>query len=136
MPDSPYVTLEQYLLFERIINMSLLSFLIVLLTFLAYFPVPLSRNALLHATIFGCYFLARTTLWIIRNMVGPDFTGIMNWSMNTFVVVCLGAWLLLLRRTGENVPVRTGLHFNKAQEDRLVAHLEQLNDTLLGSARK
>jgi hypothetical protein len=134
--DSRYVILENYLVLERVINSSLMIFVLLLGVFLAYFPVPLSRNARLHAGLFGLYFLGRTSLWLLRNLLGPDFTDEMNLVMFAVVGCCLAAWALFLTPAGETQVVRSRPRFSPEDEHRLVAQLDALNRTLVGSAKK
>jgi hypothetical protein len=136
IPHSPFEILERYLLVERVIYSSLLAFLLILLAFLAYYPVPLSRNALVHASILSIYFVTRVTLWIIRNLAGPQFTQTANLTLAVVVAAALISWTICLTRAGEAQKVRSSRRSDKAEEERLIAQLERINATLLRSGRK
>ena len=125
-----------YFLIERLILSSLLVLLLFFTAFLAYFPVPVNRNTLVHTRIFAVYFLVRTGILIFRNMVTGEPVYVLNFVVQILAIASLVAWALLLSRAGEQVPAVTSLRRAPDMEEKLVAQLEAINQTLLSSAKK
>jgi len=136
LPISPFTPLERYILLERVIYSSLLVLILTLVGFLAFFPVPLSRNAMWHASLFAGYLFIRTTLWIVRNMVGPEFTAALNMIMSGTVLGLVAAWTIVLTADGEKKTILSSRRADKAHEERLMAQLDRINATLIASGRK
>lgn len=134
--NSPYVLLENYLTLERVITSSLLFFVILLIAMLAWFPVPLTRNAMAHSAIFAFFFGSLTTLLLLRNIYGPWFATFVNALLPAVTISCVLLWGFLLTAEGEKTSVRSGYRRNTADEERLIRQLETLNQTLMGAARK
>jgi hypothetical protein len=135
--DSPdYRFLNDFLVLERLIMSSLLLFVILLTAFLSYFPVTLNRNILVHASIFGFYFLARGTVLVFRNVLGPAVVNQLNPWANAGGLLCLLGWIILLTRSGEQRAAKAGARRSAGDEERVLAQLEAINSTLLRSARK
>jgi hypothetical protein len=134
--NSPYRLLEYVFTLERLINSSLFGVVLIFLLFLAYFPVPLTRNALIHAGLFGAYFISKTLLLLVRNMMGPEITNTINTGITLLSACLLFAWAFLLRASGEQQPVRSSRRRDAAEEERLIAQLDSINSTLLESAKK
>jgi len=126
--------LYNFMLLERLVMTSLLVLVLCLTAFLSYFPVPLTRNVRIHACVLTAYFAVKaSTLWI-RTIYGLQPTPMLNIVVQVLNITCLLAWTVLLVPTEDDVGTRRGL--TTGDEDRLLAQLDALNDTLLGSARK
>jgi hypothetical protein len=126
--------LFNFMLLERLVLTSLLVLVLCLTAFLAYFPVPLTRNARIHACVLAAYFAVKTsTLWI-RTVYGLQPTPVLNIIIQLLNISCLIAWTWLLVPADEDSGVPRGP--KSGSEERLLAQLEALNETLLGSARK
>jgi hypothetical protein len=126
--------LMNFFLLERLIMTSLLALLLCLVGFLAYFPVPLARNVRVHLCIFAVYFAVRTGLSFVRSVFGPEWVPTVNVFSHLLGIACLLAWTALLARQGEITPLVR--HSQSTSEARLLAQLEAINNTLLGSTRK
>ena len=135
-PDSPYFNLEIYFAVERAVNFSLLCFVLLLIGFLTWFPVPLARNALVHSAVFSLYFGVKAVAVLARTLLGPAVTDRANVAVLCVSVVSLTLWTMLLRRSGEEARVRTGYRRNSVDEERLMHQLESINRTLLRSAKE
>jgi hypothetical protein len=133
--DTRYLRLETFFLLERVIYSSLLVFVLLLAGFLAYYPVPLTRNAMVHTTVLGVYFISRATLWVVRNLAGPDLTSVLNLSFVLLVCLCVASWAVFLTPAGEAEVTRVR-RYDAADEERLVAQLDALNNSLSRAAKK
>jgi hypothetical protein len=136
LPDSPYGLLETYLTVERAINFSLFFFVLLLIGFLAWYPVPLARNALVHSTIFSLFFGVKALALLVRTLAGPDVTRAVSTAVLCVSIASLGLWVLLLTSAGEQVRVRSGYRRDALDEERLLHQLETINRTLLRSAKE
>ena len=125
--------LFNFMLLERMVMTSLLVLLLCLIGFVSYFPVPLSRNIRTHACIFAVYFTVRTLLLFIRLWFGLEVVVALNVIGAVLATACLFTWTVLLSEAGEALPAR---HIPSSSEERLLAQLEAINDSLLRSARK
>jgi hypothetical protein len=126
--------LFNFMLLERLIMTSLLVLVLCLIAFLSYFPVPLPQNGRVHACVFATFFAVRTALLFVRTWFGPDTVAVLNIVAYLVMIGCLIAWAWLLSPQGEVVPHRT--RPSTESEERLLAQLDALNETLLRSARK
>lgn len=135
-PAEKYPILLYFNVFQRALDSALLVFLLLLTAFLVWFPVPLSRNIILHTIVFGTYFSSEALLLLIRNVVGPDPTRILstiNLGVESF---CLVAWILFLNRKGEQKSVVFGHRWRLEDSEHLVEQLNTVNSALLRTARK
>jgi hypothetical protein len=124
-----------FLLFERVIASSLVFFILFIIAFLLYYPVPLSRNAIVYSIGYAVYFLAKATALFILNLS-------LQWynRLSTFLLAvstaCLIFWIFALTRQGETKAVVIGHQWNPDDEQRLLAQLQAYNDSILRTARK
>jgi hypothetical protein len=115
---------------ERGVDCGILVFLLVILFWLTQYPVPLSRNVLVHSFVYTTLFFANSL-----GLFARVFFGIQLWysAATTLTVVfalCILAWLVLLTPKGEETRMRL-LHFSTDDEERVLQQLESLNRTLL-----
>ena len=126
--------LPAYYAIERGVDFSLLIFLLVILLWLTRYPVPLSRNVLVHGLAYSILFLSNTAGLLARVIFGLDLSS----SVNTFLVgigaACILFWLLFLTPRGEQVRVSLPV-FGPEHEERILNQLESLNKTLLKVTR-
>lgn len=128
--------LESYLIIGRVVNLSLLGMLIILIGFLGYFPVPVNRNTMVHAALFSMYFLAKAIILLSRNLLGGEILAQLNLALFIVATACLFVWSYVLTNAAEQRVVRTSRRTNREEEQRLIAQLDEINATLLRSARK
>lgn len=114
-----------------------MAVLILLMSlFLAWYPVSLPRNVITHTVLFGVYFLAKASVVLVRNL-SSDYTS-KSYSTVVSVVgsICLLIWALRLRPAGEAVLQVIGHQWNRADEEKLIRQLEQVNRALTRSGRE
>src|SRR5664279_3040745 len=63
---------------ERGINTGLAIFIILILCFLSFFPVKLSRNSRVHALVFSIFFLSHTFVALMRSLFGLHMADTVN----------------------------------------------------------
>jgi hypothetical protein len=110
--------------------------LFLITAFLIWFPVPLSRNTVLHTIVFAVYFLSSSLLTLIRNVLGMELVAILNVVTLVMGLACSIAWVLFLTPQGEITTVTLGLRWRHGDRDRLVRQLDAINSNLLKTARK
>lgn len=135
-PGEQYPILRLFFVIGRGVASSLVIFLLVISCFLAWCPVPLSRNVVLHSIVYAGYFLSMTLALLMRNLGGNSVTVAMSIVTSCANLVCLVVWICLLNRDGENAKVRLRPRLAEGQEQELVGHLAAINSTLLRAARK
>jgi len=118
---------------DRGVTFALAIFLILMLFLLSRYPVPLSRNVVVHAALFATFFFSNTLSTLLRVFGVRLYTAIDSGLM-VVSSACALAWFFWLTPQGERVPARfpqLGAH----DEKRIMAQLEALNRTLLKASR-
>ena len=124
--------------FQRGLDSALLLFLVLITAFLVWFPVPLSRNTVVHTVVFAVFFSGQAVLLLVRNILADHMETLYMISalyMGLYAI-CVLAWIFLLTKKGEKRTVVFGHRWRPGESDRLVGQLDALNATLLRSARK
>jgi hypothetical protein len=125
-----------YSLAERGVVTSLAIFLLLLLAMVTWFPVPLSRNLLIHCSVYTAYFFAVNVINLYWHLGGTEATYWRNMSRYAVALGCYFCWAFLLSRSGEDRTASLHLGRSPLEEKRLLGQLEGLNATLLRTARK
>jgi hypothetical protein len=120
---------------ERGVDFSLAIFILLILLFLSRYPVPLSRNVVVHSVVFSLFFLSNTLVMLLYSVFGLHVNSEINLFLMGICSACMVAWLVLLNAKGEKVRVST-LHFGRGDEERILHQLDSLNDTLLRASHK
>ena len=125
-----YPILFYYSVVERGLMSSLVVFLLLIAGFLVWFPVSLSRNAVLHAMVYAVYFLSATMALFVENLQGEGFKA----TVSTFLIgvtdVCLLVWIAFLNRQGEESLLVLRHYLPAQDEGRLLQQLESINAAL------
>lgn len=126
--------LYTYDLIGRSVDFSLIVFLLIIVAFLSWFPIPLSRNLMAHSWIYFVFFLLASLSALARTILPFQHFALMNLVVAAGSLACMLAWAMVLSQRGENatVVVRAG----SASEDRLLDQLRTFNAALLRSRRK
>jgi hypothetical protein len=131
------------LVLDRVIISTALFSLVVILTFLLWFPVTIPRNLAVFSVGLSVYFAGGTVFLLLRSF-WPDETlsivskllGIVSVLLGGISSACFAFWLLLLSPAGETVPSALTVQRQPQEQERLVAQLELINNALLKSARR
>jgi hypothetical protein len=132
---SKHPLLYYFALIERGLVTSLGLFLLLLLGFVAWFPVPVSRNLLTHCLIYSFNFLVTNVVVLYWHAGGREAAGIGSAINLAVASVCSACWLFLMTREGEERTISLGLGRDPVRERHLLSQLDSLNDTLLRTAR-
>lgn len=120
---------------DRGVTLCLAIFLLLMLFLLSRYPVPLSRNVILHATLYTVFFLSNTLGVILFSVFGIGLYNSISTGLMVVSCACVYSWLFFLSPQGEEVRMNI-LHFGPEHEERLLYQLDSLNTTLLRAARK
>ena len=126
--------LPYYYAIERGIDFSLLLFLLLLLLWLTQYPVPLSRNVVVHCLAYSVLFLSNTAGMLARVVLGKEVSRSVSTILVGIQAACILIWLVFLTRKGEEVRVRVP-GFGPEHEKRILSQLEALNNTLYKASR-
>jgi hypothetical protein len=121
---------------QRGVITSLVIFLLVITSFLVWYPVPLARNVVYYCVGFSLYFLSSTMALLIRNITGYTVTRSLSTTLQVVHLACLVFWILALNRRGEHATVVLGRRWRPDHEEKLVAQLNAINQSLLKTAGK
>lgn len=131
-PSAPQISRIMFYVMaaQRGIHTALAIFILLILCFLSFFPVKLSRNVRVHALVFSIFFLSHTFVLLMRSLFGLRLGHEMNTILMGITAASVVAWLTMLRTAGEDLrlaPVPIG----PEHESRLLTHLDSLNAALL-----
>jgi hypothetical protein len=127
--------LGYYMMIERGLACSLLIFLFVILIFLTRYPVPLSRNVIVHCGVYTVFFLTATLAMLLRTLFGFDIARSVNVGISGVNALCAVAWFFCLTPYGEARRVSLP-KFDPEHEERILHKLNALNRTVLKAAKK
>ena len=131
------------LVLNRVIYSTALLSLIAILSFLLWFPVSIPRNLVAFAVGFTAYFASMTALLLTRSLwpsetiqIQAEVLKIINFLIGSVSSICFAFWIFVLSPTGEVVPSTIAVQREPQEQERLIAQLELINDTLLKAARR
>ena len=131
-----YPIISTFQLVDRTISFSVLAFLGLILAFLLWFPVHLSRNTVVYAAGFMLVFAARFSTAILSNLLGySPFLVLSTLQLGVFTCVLI-LWLVRLKSSNEQDETVIGHRWNPKEEGRLMAQLETVNESLLRTTSK
>ena len=120
----------------RAICTSLALFLLGMTAFFISYPIPLSRNTIVHSAICSVYFLTLAAAYFVHNVVGPSSWGVVNLALVAVTSATLVAWIVFLRPEGERIIVEHRPQWSPETEEQLLNRLNALNSVLARSLRK
>lgn len=134
MPQSSRV-LGYEMALERGVDFSLVLFILLMVVFLSRFPIPLSRNVIVHAAIFSLYFFTAELGALLHVLWGMKLSAEVNLFLSGASLVSVAGWLWLLDPAGETAQTRLPV-FGSGDEQRVLLQLETVNTALLRASRK
>lgn len=129
-----FPAIQRYLFVSRVISFTVLAFLFLLLAFLLYFPIAMSRNVVSYACGYVLYFASRALTRLIGNLV--EAREVLSLVSLLVVLGCLIFWILFLNRRGEETEVTVGHRWSPADAKSLNNQLSAINSMLLRAGRK
>lgn len=132
----PHAILIYYTVVERGIVSSLVVFLLLITAFLIWYPIPLTRNVILHAIVYSVYFLSSTMALFIRNITRLELTSTISAVLLGIVNACLLVWVIFLSRSGETQTVVLSRQWHPQADEHLLKQIDSINAALLRTYRK
>ena len=132
-PADPMVV--YYYAIERGVDCGMLVFLLVLMVWLTQYPVPLSRNVVIHSFAYTALFLSNSVGLFSQAFFGFELSRPVTLALTGVFGLCILTWLIFLNAKGEETRV-TVLHFTPEQEERVLRQLETVNQALLKLSRR
>ncbi|MCX6619575.1 MAG: hypothetical protein NTY38_00555 [Acidobacteria bacterium] len=136
IPIVKYPVIVYFNLIRRGLYSSLVLFLLLMIVFLRWYPVPLSRNLITHTIIFGVYFMSYAAGLLVRNLLGFEVTRVFSTVQQAIAMLCMGSWIFLLKKSGEDRKLKLRPAISDSDEQRILKHLDALNASLLHTGRK
>jgi hypothetical protein len=136
-PSMPGSVGERFFQMEAAIVVSLLAFIFMMAAFLAYYPVPLTRNALVYFVTFVVYFLSKAALLFLNNSGSGGWIRACSAVAMTIADACIIIWTMFLSSEGERRTVVAGTRWTEhASPADMAQRLRELNDSLLRARGK
>jgi hypothetical protein len=135
-PAEQFPILRYFLAIGRGVLSSLVIFLLCITTFLAWCPVPLNRNIVLHTIVYAIYFLGMALTILLRNLTGSTVTMYANIAILLVSIGCLATWIVKLDVKGERRSVTLRHRWQAGQEQQVVEQLAAINSSLMRTTRK
>jgi hypothetical protein len=120
---------------ERGVDCGMLIFLLFLLLWLTQYPVPLSRNVVVHSFVYTILFLTNSLGVFAQMFFGVEPSPLLTFALNALFGLGILAWLVFLTPKGEEARM-TVPRFSQEHEARVLDQLEMLNRTLLKISKK
>jgi hypothetical protein len=136
-PETPVRSKKLFsvLAFQRGVDTTLVIFLVLMLLFLSRYPIRLSHNVRVYALVYPIFFMSNVFQALMFTLFDRRFGDTVNLAMSALSLASTLAFLVLLRRTGEEVPViKSGITPEHGQV--LLSQLDALNTTLLRVSRR
>ena len=135
LEGTPKSVFGYFYLLDRVVISSLLVFVILIMVFLVYYPVPLSRNVIVYSAGYAVYLLTKATALFVRN-VSHEWQPQVSAILLAVSTACLMFWLIFLSREGETKTAVIGHKWHSGDEQRLLSQLKAINASLTRAARK
>jgi len=119
---------------ERGLDCGMLVFLVCMLLWITRYPLPLSRNLILHSAIYSVLFLSNSLGMFAQVFLGTRLSEPVSTALMGVLAVCVFTWLAFLSPKGEEIQF-TVPNFTPDEEERMIQQLEALNRTLLKISR-
>jgi hypothetical protein len=119
-----------YFAFLQTMDCWMLVMVAAILWYVLWFPVRLSRNALLYVIGFGVFFLSETVSFVVLGQI-PLYRGrYVNSASLTVNLLCLICWTVVLGGRGGHKTSVIGHFWNREKAERLNAQLDSINERL------
>jgi hypothetical protein len=132
---TPHTKLNTFLVIDRALLTSLVLFVLLLTTFLVYYPIPINRNLVVYSIGYAVYFIAKASVLLVLNIShtwGRQF-GTVAVTASTLSMLF---WLVGLSRQGEEMRLVIGHRWNREDQDRVLERLKAINASLLRTGKR
>ena len=128
----PVTYLDWFYRVDRTVITTLVLFVLMITTFMVWFPIRVSRNTVVYSAGYAAYLVPKgASLFLMNSGHGVRWlSGTVGMAMSA---LCLLFWAVAVDRAGETSLVTL---FHPRDEARLLDQLEAINRTLLRAAEK
>jgi len=129
--------LRQLFYIEIPIISSLVLFILLIAGFIAYYPVPLHKNALVYAIGYVVFFICKVTGLFILNLHLDTSLRVFSTAFMVSSLACIIFWTIFLSGAGESGQVAVGSRWSgPAKQEQVLLRLREINTTLLRARPK
>jgi hypothetical protein len=128
-------TTRYFLAVEYGVTLTLVIFLLLMMFLIKGYPVRLSRNVVLHATLFTIFFISNSVGMLFQRLFGTVLYTAIDSVLMAIGAICVFIWLIFLNPAGEEVRVNLP-RYSPDYEERVLYQLNALNATMLKVARR
>jgi len=123
---------------DRGISMAAALLLLIILAFILWFPVKMSKNLAIFSIGFVVYFASKTGLELIHlySKLGAKAITILSTVDSVILILCLLYWIFFIGAQGQTAQVRIGHSWRVAEQAKLLEQLESLNGVLMRSSQR
>lgn len=116
---------------ERAGATALTLLLALLLGFALYFPVLLRRNSLLLVTGLTAFFLSKSLILLLRNLLGPETAQVFSLGNQLVNLAVVGMWMVQLVRPASDRESGPRAAVSRERAEQMLRQLGALNQVLL-----
>ncbi len=124
------------LILERLVTTIALLVLLLMLTFILWFPVVLPRNLAVFSIGISIYFTAKSALILAHHFLPHKNNAFMDNGVALILCICLAFWITFLNTKGERAPVIVGHSWRSSRQSKLLGDLEHINAVLVRAGRR
>ena len=128
----PRRMIEQFFYFEIPVVSSLVLFILLLMLFLVYYPIPIHRNALVYSAGYAVYFLSKATILFLSNAGSSAWIRACSTAASIVALLSVVFWAMYLSREGERRTIVAGHRWSTPRaQQQVLQRLYELNESLL-----
>jgi hypothetical protein len=121
---------------EKGLSMAAVIVLIVILAFILWFPVKMSKNLAVFSIGLVVYFAAKTALKLLTIYSSVNAAPVIDLCVSGILVLCFLYWMVFLTAEGQRAEVRVGHGWRPEEQEKLLGQLEALNGALMRSSQQ
>jgi hypothetical protein len=123
---------------DRGISMAAALLLLIILAFILWFPVKMSKNLAIFSIGFVVYFASKTGLDLIHlySGLGAKAITILSTVDSVVLILCFLYWIFFIGTQGQTAQVRIGHSWRVAEQAKLLERLESLNGALMRTSQR
>jgi hypothetical protein len=127
-----------FFLADKGISTAAVLILIVILAFILWFPVRMTRNLAIFSVGFVVFFASKTGLKLLTmySLLDASTPMILDICVSAVLILCFVYWIAFIGPKGQSTVVRWGHGWRLDEQKRLLDQLESLNGALVRSSQR
>jgi hypothetical protein len=135
-PLDPRRVLFYYTAIERVLDIGMVLFLLVMTAFLCWYPFTLNRNIFVYFAGWAFSFVARSAAVVVPFATGHHVTPNASLALEVIDLFCVISWLVLISDQGERVERVSGWDWQPEHREQIRAQLRAMNAFLQKSRER